>query len=143
MPRFVVLYHDCPSKYERPSHWDLMLERGEILRTWALERLPCDWRTVQLLTAARYPDCASVAAENVVTATLLGDHRREYLQFEGPLSAVRGAVVRVAAGRYSRQLEMPDDWHITLTGTELSGVAVLKRLGSAGLSWTLECLSVG
>src|SRR6266516_4579452 len=98
MPRFVLLYHDCPPKYERPSHWDLMIEAGEMLRTWALERLPRSWRDLQNRTAAVYSNCAAVAETDSVSARMLGDHRRDYLEFEGPLSGERGAVIRIAAG---------------------------------------------
>ena len=35
MPRYVILQHDTPPGYPRPLHWDLMLEQGRTLRTWA------------------------------------------------------------------------------------------------------------
>ena len=31
MPRFVVLEHELPAESERASHWDLMLEDGQVL----------------------------------------------------------------------------------------------------------------
>ena len=40
MPRFVILLHECPLDFERPTHFDLMLEDGDTLRTWALESEP-------------------------------------------------------------------------------------------------------
>ena len=40
MPRFVVLLHETPAGYSRGTHFDLMLEYGEALRTWALNKLP-------------------------------------------------------------------------------------------------------
>src|SRR5205807_4006979 len=105
MPRFVLLYHDCPPSYVRPSHWDLMLECGDALRTWALEELPHDWQAAYARTTARDVNCASLAAENAVVAIQLGDHRREYLHLEGPLSANRGTVIRVAEGNYRSETE--------------------------------------
>src|SRR5436190_3749443 len=100
MPRFVLLYHDCPPTYERTSHWDLMLESGDVLRTWALERLPRDWRAVRSITSAVHPNCPLLAGENIVAALQLRDHRRDYLELEGPLTGDRGTVMRVAVGTY-------------------------------------------
>jgi hypothetical protein len=36
MPRFVILRHDSP----RGVHYDLMLEDGDVLKTWALPQPP-------------------------------------------------------------------------------------------------------
>jgi len=75
MPRYVILEHDWPSR-----HFDLMLEAGPVLRTWRL--------------AARPEFGVSVAAEPI------GDHRLEYLDYEGPVSAARGTVRRVETGTF-------------------------------------------
>jgi hypothetical protein len=44
MPRYVILWHELPETHEvgaaRESHWDLMLEWGDVLRTWALASEP-------------------------------------------------------------------------------------------------------
>jgi hypothetical protein len=138
MPRFVLLYHECPPNYERPSHWDLMLESGATLRTWALERLPRDWRAIQSLTAKTYPTCASIAQSNAVAAAELGTHRPDYLQLEGPLSGDRGTVIRVAAGSYRSEIEQPDRWRVALAGNELTGYLTLTRLVPDSSQWTLE-----
>lgn len=100
MARFVLLYHDCPPGYVRASHWDLMLESGDMLRTWALDRLPRSWEEWRARTAERFPNCAAHADGEEVAAAALGDHRREYLEFEGEVSGGRGSVVRVASGVY-------------------------------------------
>lgn len=55
-----------------------MLENGPTLRTWRLAELP--------IQAAKYP------------ARLIGDHRREYLDYEGPISGGRGSVTRMESG---------------------------------------------
>jgi len=75
MPSFVVLEHDHPR-----LHWDLMLDTGDALRTWRLGALPKTGVTT---------DCES-----------LPDHRRAYLDYEGPVSGGRGRVSRVIAGQY-------------------------------------------
>src|SRR5262245_55078670 len=105
MPRFVLLYHDYPAGYERPSHWDFMLETGDVLHTWALEQLPSDWQLAHSRTTAVYPNCPAIATSNDVAAVRLGDHRRDYLELEGPLSGGRGTVVRAAAGVYENERE--------------------------------------
>ncbi|MCE9606936.1 MAG: hypothetical protein K8U03_18790 [Planctomycetia bacterium] len=80
MPRFVILRHECPVESRRPSHWDFMLEHGEVLRTWALDLAP-DIRELQVVA-------------------LLPDHRLEYLAYEGPISGGRGTVAQWDAGTY-------------------------------------------
>ena len=92
MPRFVLLYHECPAKYARASHWDLMLEVGESLRTWALLSCPTTGAAAQSYTASLFPACAAASTENIVGAEPLGDHRRDYLEYEGPVSGQRGRV---------------------------------------------------
>ena len=114
MPRFVLLYHDCPPNYERASHWDFMLESGDVLRTWALERLPRDWQAAHSRTVGAYPNCPPLSPDNTVAAMQLGDHRRDYLELEGPLSGDRGTVMRVAAGTYRSEHESPGDWRVVL-----------------------------
>jgi hypothetical protein len=100
MPRFVLLYHECPPEYARSSHWDLMLEVGEVLRTWAVAKLPRSWRAAWEKTAELYPDCPVLADFNLVAAEPLGDHRLAYLNEEGPLSGDRGSVRRIDSGTY-------------------------------------------
>jgi hypothetical protein len=114
MPRFVLLYHDCPPHFERSSHWDLMLESGDMLRTWALEELPRDWKAAYERTVAKYPQCRALASSNEVAALPLADHRRDFLTFEGELTRDRGHVVRVAAGEYSSLEESPTMWRVAL-----------------------------
>jgi hypothetical protein len=77
-----------------------MLETGDVLRTWALEELPRSWAEWRQRTAERFPHSAAVAKDDDVVAAPLGDHRREYLEFEGEVSGGRGSVTRVAGGEY-------------------------------------------
>jgi hypothetical protein len=138
MARFVLLYHDCPPSYPRSSHWDLMLESGDVLRTWALEQLPRDWSDPHSRTADKCLGCPAIAAGNAVVAISLGDHRRDYLSLEGQLTGNRGAVIRVAAGTYSSEIELPDCWRINLASDELAGALALTRTSADGSQWTLE-----
>jgi hypothetical protein len=92
MPRFVLLYHECPPSYEKPSHWDFMLEAGEVLWTWELRELPAGWQTDQ-------PELV-VSLYSTVSATRLADHRMAYLDYEGLLTNDRGNVSRQMSGDY-------------------------------------------
>lgn len=97
MSRFVLLHHDAP----RGAHWDLMLEDGPILATWALPEMP---RPGMELDAER-----------------LFDHRPLFLDYEGPLSAGRGSVTRVAGGEYDTLLRTGNRWVVRLNSTLLEG----------------------
>jgi hypothetical protein len=137
MPRFVLLYHECPPGYDRPSHWDLMLEAGGSLRTWALLQLPRGWESAQSHTASIYPECADVSSKSSVDAEPLGDHRRDYLEYEGPISAERGQVTRVDAGSFETLSESQQHWQVELRGGRLSGEVILAASKANANGWTL------
>jgi hypothetical protein len=101
-PRFVVLEHDHPF-----VHWDLMLEVGESLRTWRLAAPP--------------------AAGAEVEATPLGDHRRLYLDYEGPVSGDRGRVIRWDQGSFVWESEGEGLVAVRLDGARLKGLLRLQR----------------
>ena len=109
MPRFVVLTHDHPF-----PHWDLMLERGDCLRTWRL---------------VRPPDTATL-----VETEALGDHRLAYLDYEGPVSGGRGTVERWDHGTYEAVESTDNRVVVRLAGRKLDGLATLERLGN-GAAW--------
>jgi hypothetical protein len=104
MPRFVVLIHDYPI-----LHWDFMLEKEAILRTWRLARPPDE--------------------TGPIDAEALADHRLDYLDYEGPVSGDRGAVRRFDRGGYALIAETADRVEVELTGTMLQGRTVIERTG--------------
>jgi hypothetical protein len=142
MPRFVLLYHDCPPHYERPSHWDLMLEAGQSLRTWALPQLPSDWKILRRRTAAAYPDCPPIADDNTVGAEPLGNHRLDYLEKEGPLSGDRGDVSRIECGTYAGETEIADRLELSLAGGNWSGRITLQQADDEA-PWALSVHAAG
>lgn len=142
MPRFVLLYHDCPPDYPRPSHWDFMLEAGNVLRTWALAELPGSWRVAHHATQHAYANCRPIAEADTVAAEQLGDHRCEYLGFEGELSRNRGRVARIAAGTYQTEFDSPTKCRVFLDGDQIQGCLELIRVDEAGKQWSVTCSSL-
>ena len=106
MPRFVLLHHECPTSFGKPSHWDLMLERDGALLTWSLPALPAAWGGE-----------GDSAAEQIA-ATRLADHRIAYLDYEGPISNDRGVVTRVDGGEYEVIEETDEIIRVRLRGTD-------------------------
>ncbi len=94
---------------------------------------------VRARTANVNPNCPAVAEGNDVAAAQLGDHRRDYLEYEGEVSGDRGRVIRVAAGTYAGEKELSAGWQLSLVGDILSGIVVLRRIPSSGVHWTLSC----
>lgn len=142
MLRFVLLYHDCPPDYLRPSHWDFMLEAGDVLRTWALEHLPNGWRAAHDATQRVFADCPPIAGTDRVAAEQLADHRRAYLEFEGELSGNRGRVTRIAAGTYQMEIDSPTKYRVLIAGDRITGCAELKRVDATNQQWSVTTASL-
>jgi hypothetical protein len=108
MPRFVILEHDWPA-----LHWDLMLEVGDVLFTWRLAAPPVPAR--------------AVAAEKTA------DHRKMYLDYEGPVSGGRGTVTRWDAGTFEWLEDVDKCKVVRLAGQRVSGTLRLEH--SSGEKW--------
>jgi hypothetical protein len=117
MPRFVLLEHDYPQ-----LHWDFMLEWGDALRTWRLLAFPQPGQTV--------PAEASF------------DHRRAYLDYEGPVSGNRGQVKRCEGGTFQWEPQEPapdaETVAVVLQGNRWRGRAVLQKAAAGGWMFTLS-----
>lgn len=107
MPRYVILRHELPPDAQRPSHWDLMLECGPALRTWAINL---------------EPGCVESDAQ------ALGPHRLDYLGYEGPVGGNRGSVSRWDQGDYEVRHEDDRRLVIILSGQRLRGEMTLSQL---------------
>lgn len=121
MPRYVILRHTLPAESTRPSHWDFMLEFGDVLRTWALEQSP-DGAEPQ-------------------PAQLLPDHRAAYLTYEGPVSGNRGEVARWDEGTFTTADDLAGERiEVALSGRRLNGRVVLTKQSSSssGAEGTFE-----
>jgi DNA polymerase Ligase (LigD) len=117
--RFVVLEHQWNG-----VHWDFMLEAGDCLRTWAVD--------------------APIIAEVTLPARGLPNHRRAYLDYEGPVSGQRGSVRRVAEGTFQTIVWSDEYVRVRLSGAQLVGEVELYRVRegiecpSGSTSWTFR-----
>ena len=96
--RFVVLEHQ-----HEGVHWDVMIEDGTALRTWAVD-------------APIIPDVDLPARE-------LPAHRRIYLDYEGAISGGRGTVRRWDCGAC-----VVREWGEARVVVEASGVQLVGRV---------------
>jgi hypothetical protein len=116
VPRFVVLEHTW-----RGVHWDLMLESGETLRTWAID--------------------APIVTETTLPARILPDHRLAYLEYEGPISWDRGTVRRLDRGTYEARIWTPKRVVVVLAGERFIGEAEVLAQDSGGSAGPLGAWS--
>ncbi len=103
--RFTILHHTAHPT--QPDHFDLLFETAPD----------------SLLATFRSPIWP------LATATLIeqiNDHRREYLEFEGPLSNNRGQVQQVAAGTFEFVQRDESTWILHLSPDQR---LTFKRLG--------------
>lgn len=114
--RFVILHH----RTTEGEHWDLMLEKEDVLLTWQLMQDP--------LVLGNWP----------VPARRIGDHRKLYLDYEGLLTGDRGEVRRVEEGTVEFREINADKLVIDLRGQRLAGCF---RLVAQGDQWSFERIS--
>ena len=102
--RFVILHH----RLDAGEHWDLMLEQGDVLLTWQLLREPVNRESLP------------------IPARRIGNHRKAYLDYEGPLTGNRGTVRRVDSGSLDIIEGTAQGLRIVLTGKRLCGSFTLR-----------------
>lgn len=112
--RFAILHH----RLVDGEHWDLMLEYDDVLLTWQLAREPTGSRTLP------------------IPARRIQDHRKAYLEYEGPVSGDRGFVRRVDQGSVRISHLTPRRCRFDLAGERLSGRFVISS--DDGESWVLD-----
>lgn len=111
MLRFVILHHRTPPQATKPDHYDLMLEEGDVLKTFTLWQLPDLKATVEAI-----PDF---------------DHRRAYLDYEGPVSNNRGEVMQVESGTFVWKRRTANQIEIELSGKQVRGLLRLEIQGDS------------
>jgi hypothetical protein len=99
-----------------PRHWDFMIELpGRAgLAAWRLLENPLD------------------AGAQAIRAESLGDHRREYLKFEGEISGGRGTVQRIDRGEARVLAIEPRGVRFELDGEMLKGEFEINMSCAAG-----------
>ncbi len=113
--RFVILHHLAPNG----EHWDFMIERENHLATWQMLREPVGREAFPI-------ECVRI-----------NDHRKRYLDYEGPISGGRGVVSQVDRGTYRCSFVDEDAWVLWLEGQRLRGEFRLERNEAAGSGrWT-------
>jgi hypothetical protein len=121
--RFVILHHTGFGR----EHWDLMLEHEGVLLTWQLFAEPGPGLPIP------------------IEASRIGDHRRAYLDYEGPVSGGRGFVKQVDSGSVYIEQLTADRCRFRAGGSRLSGAYELLldprgwTLRPAGLGAALGC----
>lgn len=111
--RFVILHH----RLDAGEHWDLMLEQGDVLLTWQLLREPVDSSSLP------------------IPARRIGNHRKAYLDYEGPLTGNRGTVRRVDSGTVEIEENAPKCVRFELNGGRLWGSFLLRPQAEG---WSFE-----
>jgi hypothetical protein len=74
-----------------------------------------------------------------IPARRIQDHRRVYLDYEGPVSSDRGEVVRIDRGPYILLEQRPRRWVFQLAGSVLIGTCELVATDDSG-DWRFQCL---
>jgi hypothetical protein len=115
MPKFVILEHERKGE---ETHWDLMLEVGDILKTFRLDSPP------------------ESITERVAKAGPIFDHDRRFLTYEGPVNQGTGCVRRVDVGSYETRSQGSAHWKLTLMGETLSGEYELNRSEKSLEAWS-------
>lgn len=124
--RYVILRHEGSAEFKPGVHWDLMLEAGSMLRTWALAKLPGEVSDAERETGQE------IAAEQ------LPDHRLAYLSYEGQISGNRGTVERCDSGKYELISGHADELVFLLEGQLFNGRVTMRR-GANGAIWRCTC----
>lgn len=112
--RFAILHH---TGYGR-EHWDLLLEQDETLLAWQLRSFPT--------SDDDFP----------VAGVRIADHRKTYLDYEGPVSGDRGQVTAVDRGQLTMISQAPRRIEFVLAGGTLTGRFVLTQVGEG--AWQLH-----
>ncbi len=109
MMDFVILKHSADH-----VHYDIMLERGNALFTLKVNE----------------DDIFRLGEKGHVFAARIEDHRKRYLNYEGPISCGRGMVKIYDRGAFNIIRWGHDLIEIELYGKKISGKLRIKKTGS-------------
>ena len=106
MPKYVIQKHE---KQDEPVHWDLMLEEGDVLKTFRIDRPPQD------------------LLQHPAQATPIFDHDKRFLTYEGPVNKGLGSVQIQDQGTYQILTQTDQEWQLELAGNILKGKFTLTQ----------------
>ncbi|MFC1669155.1 DNA polymerase ligase N-terminal domain-containing protein [Spirochaetota bacterium] len=98
--KFVIHYHDT-----KTAHYDLMVEHGDSLLTWQIDK----------------SDIENLLVGKKITCRKIQDHRKKYLDYEGPISCDRGRVNIYDSGEYSNINWREENKELIVNGAILKG----------------------
>ena len=117
MLNFVIQKH---TKQGEPTHWDLMLEQDNVLKTYRLNLPPED------------------IAQNPAAAAAINDHQKRFLTYEGPVNKGLGQVKIADKGTYKSLKQTKDQWDLILHGQILKGTYQLIQ--APNQTWSFKIL---
>ena len=98
--QFVV---QCHARQDESVHWDLMLEEGDILRTYRVNIPPEEW------------------GDDPIGATRIFDHPVKFLSYQGSVNKGKGEVRIADEGTYRIVKEGAGQMKVELKGNVLKG----------------------
>ena len=104
--KFVIQKHTSGDNV----HWDIMLESGDCLQTWRLEKSPGE------------------IANHSAGATKIFDHPLKFLTYEGPVNKGKGHAKIADAGTYEILCEDKDNIELNVDGQILKGKFTLTHI---------------
>ena len=104
--KFVIQEHSSGSDV----HWDFMLEMGNILQTYRLDKTPQD------------------LIQTPAGAIKIFDHPLKFLTYEGPVNKGRGSVRIADSGSYEIAHQADDRLELDLNGKILKGKFTLSHI---------------
>jgi bifunctional non-homologous end joining protein LigD len=99
--RYVIQRHE---RQDEPVHWDLMLETGEILETYRVNKPPEEW------------------GKEPIEAEKIFDHPLKFLTYEGSVNKGKGKVTIAEAGTYLVLTAGEKQRQLEFTGRVLKGI---------------------
>lgn len=103
-PFVIQEHHTCAG-----THWDLMLQRGDVLWTWRLAERP-----------------EHILSEPI-KAERIFDHALRFLSYEGPVQHDTGSVRIVERGDYTLENQTENQLELLVEGQALRGRYQLTR----------------
>lgn len=104
--RFVIHKHT----QEGQTHWDLMIEQGNILKTWRLDNPP------EKLATAK------------TKATPIFDHDKKFLTYQGPVNNDKGIVEIVDEGTCTNEPIIENNMRVNFQGKILRGIYYFSQI---------------